>query len=214
MSRFYLRLIALPFLVFSAVLLLILAQPSDDRDLRQLLAPDGCSASCFMGIQPGFTTTDEAMRILNSSGWVETMTVGNVVVTWTWNGKQPQWIDASQSSQLTVITNTMGQEVVNDIRIPTRIVAGSIMLAMQNPLAFMLTTDEQPNGTKTHFVSLRYNDLVIKGVLSCPARIHKLVEQSAIITFYNHNNANFDFEEQFWNKGQLISFTTDRFICD
>jgi hypothetical protein len=37
MSRFYLRLTLLPIVLFTAVLLVIHAQPYDDHELRQLL---------------------------------------------------------------------------------------------------------------------------------------------------------------------------------
>ena len=62
MSRFSLRFALLPLAFFTAVLLLIHAQPYDDHDLRQLLMPEGCPAPCFMGIRPGVTMVAEIIK--------------------------------------------------------------------------------------------------------------------------------------------------------
>ena len=52
-------------------MLLIRAQAYDDLDLREfLMPPEDCPAPCFMGIQPGITTIDEAVKILQAHEWV------------------------------------------------------------------------------------------------------------------------------------------------
>ncbi len=96
MSRFYLRLILIPILFFTAMLLLIPALPYDDHVLRELLLPEGCPAPCFMGIRPGITTMDEAVAILEANSWVEQIEkepVGSIdTVKWTWNNRIPKQI--------------------------------------------------------------------------------------------------------------------------
>ncbi|MBA3869058.1 MAG: hypothetical protein H0X30_07885 [Anaerolineae bacterium] len=71
MTRFYLRLTLLPLIIFTAVLLLIHARPYDDHELRELLLPEGCPAPCFMGIRPGVTTMDEALKSLVADNRVD-----------------------------------------------------------------------------------------------------------------------------------------------
>ena len=97
MFRFYLRLSLLPLTLFSAVLLLIHAQPYDDHDLRQLLLPEGCPAPCFMGIRPGVTTEDEALKILRSSGWVRDLTQYCMYADCGANGYKIAWSDKAPS---------------------------------------------------------------------------------------------------------------------
>src|SRR5215468_1742980 len=71
MLRFYTRLMVILLVLFATVPILAHAQPYDDHDLRKLLLPEGCPAPCFMGIRPGVTTTDEAVKLLEKSGWAE-----------------------------------------------------------------------------------------------------------------------------------------------
>ena len=92
MTRFLFKL-SLPLtFIFIVPLLLIHAQPYDDSELRAfLMPPDGCPAPCFMGIQPGVTTVDEAIAILESHEWVERVfitsynKVGIYRVEWRWS---------------------------------------------------------------------------------------------------------------------------------
>jgi hypothetical protein len=98
MPRFYLHFIVIPLFAFTAALMLVHAQPYDDHELRELLLPDGCPAPCFMGIRPGVTTMDEALKILEASGWIETDKpkpsnddFGNEI-SFEWNGKQSDLI--------------------------------------------------------------------------------------------------------------------------
>ena len=93
MFRFYLRLIFISLMLFTPTLfLMIRTQPYDDHELRQLLLPDGCPAPCFIGMRPGVTTTDEMLKILKASGWVDKIEggdFGDFYGGFNWNGKQP-----------------------------------------------------------------------------------------------------------------------------
>ncbi len=98
MSRFYRKIALLNFIIFTVVMLLIRAQPYDDHELRALLMPDDCEMPCFMGIRPGVTTVDEAVKLLQNNSWVGTIDQNREAnyLSWTWNGQQPFFIDASQ----------------------------------------------------------------------------------------------------------------------
>jgi hypothetical protein len=88
-SRIYCKLTLLSFTVFAAVMLLIRAQPYDDHELRALLMPENCAMPCFMGIRPGVTTMDEAVKLLKVSGWVGEIQDFPNGLEWKWNGFQP-----------------------------------------------------------------------------------------------------------------------------
>ncbi len=59
------------FSLFAAALLLVHAQPHDDRDISTLLLNDTCSAPCFIGIQPGITAVGDAVKLLEGHEWVQ-----------------------------------------------------------------------------------------------------------------------------------------------
>jgi hypothetical protein len=102
MTRFCLRLVLSLLVSFMAATLLIRLQPYDDRDLRQLLLPDGCPVPCFMGIRVGITTLDEAVKLLQASGWINTdqpeLIDGGKEITmrFKWTGEQPDLINSRQ----------------------------------------------------------------------------------------------------------------------
>lgn len=72
MTRCWFRLAPPCLVFFSAVLLLIHAQPYDDSQLRAFLTPpEGCPAPCFMGIRPGITTVRAGGEQLLHSASIE-----------------------------------------------------------------------------------------------------------------------------------------------
>lgn len=93
MTRVYLRFVLLPVVLLTAVLILIHAQPYDDRQLQELLTPENCPAPCFMGIRPGVTTSKEALAILQRHEWVDAISVINndnpYQIWWTWSENAP-----------------------------------------------------------------------------------------------------------------------------
>ncbi len=104
MIRFYLRF-TLPIpLLFALPMLLLRSQISDNAELRALLMPPDCQMPCFIGIQPGVTTGEEALHILETSGWTDRirgMTHSNPnQISWIWNGSQPYWIEGHVSPSI------------------------------------------------------------------------------------------------------------------
>src|SRR4051812_45844003 len=100
MPRFYLRIMLILIIVFTGALLLIHAQPYDDHELRELLLPEGCPAPCFMGIRPGVTTADEAIKILESSEWAASIDKQFMpsFVTWKASPKAAHWLDLQRNN--------------------------------------------------------------------------------------------------------------------
>src|SRR5712672_955011 len=105
MIRFILRVTLVVCLLFSVVLLLVRTQPYDAGENRQRFLQDKCSAACFVGIQPGVTTVEEALERLANSVWisnVDNRTVNNVsgYISWKWSDQKPAWISASREGEI------------------------------------------------------------------------------------------------------------------
>lgn len=97
--------------VMSVILLLMRAQPYDDRSVIELL-PKNCEAACFIGIQIGITTDEEALNLLKASSWVDAKSVRLIPlapssskfddldhIEWNWNTDRPNLLPINPQSQ-------------------------------------------------------------------------------------------------------------------
>ena len=90
MTRYFAHIILLLLLGLAAALFFIRVQPYNDNDVRAMLLPAGCPSPCFLGIRPGGTSVDEAMRLLKQDKRVEQVTshfdpyFDRPVVNWSW----------------------------------------------------------------------------------------------------------------------------------
>ena len=127
MFRLILRLALLPFLCLSAVLFFIHAQPYDNRAVRDALLPDDCTTPCFMGIQPGITTPQQALSQLRSSNLISHVGVSESLetVAWFWNKKPASLMDDTQIPAL-----FYDRDQVSTIRLYTRIQLGDLLLEL------------------------------------------------------------------------------------
>ena len=106
MTTFYLRLALLPLLFITAVMLAVRAQPYDEqvrKELGQLLFGSECPAPCFLGIRPFKTTVNEAVDLLNTSGWVSDIIKLDkccepFIYDIVWSPDAPDWLDREQRS--------------------------------------------------------------------------------------------------------------------
>ena len=130
--------------MFVLPIALIRAQPYDDRELRALLVPaQDCAELCLMGIQPGVTTAQEAIRILENHEWVaeidgaqsqefwEALTMPGFAIPrvhWTWNDHSPAWLSQNQNGELWLVD---GQ--VRYVGVYTSFLLGDILLTLGNP---------------------------------------------------------------------------------
>ncbi len=135
MRRFYLRLMLLGVVVFSATLLVIRAQPYDDHELRELLFPEGCPAPCFMGIRPG-VTADEVVKLLEANKWIakidrESNKYGDRI-KWTWNNRIPRWINPTSEGEV-LVANIRKESYVHTIRISSFLQLGAIYEVLGSP---------------------------------------------------------------------------------
>ncbi len=144
MARFYVHLILIPFALFSALLLLIHAQPYNDHGLHQLLVPDGCPAPCFMGIRPDVTTEDEVLPLISANTWVaDAQKYISVTydVVWRWRQGTPEYLESISPPASFGLRSELGVTKlwVSSISYSTRYTLGDVVLAWGLPSTSLLT---------------------------------------------------------------------------
>jgi len=213
MPRFYLRLLLLPLLIFTAVLLLIRAQPYDDHNLRQLLLSDGCPAPCFMGIRPGVTTVKEAITRLEASGWVtdlqvtkaESITDGEsyISVRWNWNTHSSSVIETAFPAYIFSYEQDI-RSAVDEIRVPMKLKSGHIQLLLQVPTMYALI-EGMPDafGKLPMAITIYYDRVESSSYLECPVNMRDVWVQRSNLTFYSSAQSEFGYTKK-WDSRQLI----------
>ena len=107
MIHLYARIMLLPVLLLTVVLMLISAQPYDNHELRRVLLPDDCSMPCFIGIRPGVTTVEDTVKLLAASKWVgeiDNDIIDNQqgFIRWDWSDQKPSWISGNTKGKIWV----------------------------------------------------------------------------------------------------------------
>ena len=110
-------LLSRPILLLSMIglccIAVIRAQPYDDSALRALLTPADCVAPCFMGIQPGISTSADALTILMQLD--ETHSVRSELnysrpeltelIYWEWDRLDSIWFDPTVRGEIHIDNN-------------------------------------------------------------------------------------------------------------
>jgi hypothetical protein len=168
LSRFALALTV----VFMVGIAVIHAQPYDDSDLREFLAPKGnCAAPCFMGITPGTTRLPEALAILEAHEWVGQIETKNLpFVTWTWSGLQPKNIDPASKGALYASNRN---EIVWNIAIRTTFPVASMYLLNDGPP--ITDEDRRARTADNLFIGVHYPNLslLMFTQLRCPTTVYQ-----------------------------------------
>ncbi len=141
MSRIYLKIMLPLLFLFTSITGLIYARlsPYDDRELRALLTPDGCSTPCMMGILPGVTTAYEAVQRLQENPWVKDLQVNRnsdgamISAQWEWNGNQPSLIPSQSAAFILFSMSDEGAIFIDKISVTTSIQVGYAYLLMGQP---------------------------------------------------------------------------------
>ncbi len=165
MFRLTLRLIFFPLLLISAALFFIHAQPYDGGAVRDFLLPDDCSTPCFMGIQPGITTPQQALSQLRSTDLISYVGVSESLetVAWFWNENRSTLMDETQIPAL-----FYDRDEVSSIRLYTRIRLGDLLLEL-NPTGNHQVGIRQTVPFDSYNVDLYYlgSGYVLNAVVNC-----------------------------------------------
>jgi hypothetical protein len=176
MLRFYLRLILLLIPILTGTLLVIHAQPYDDHDLHQLLLPESCPAPCFMGIRPGVTTQDEAIKILEDNPWVEVdaihamPTLPDFPLILKWKGNQPAMLNEDEGFGLSITFQNSHPKTVAQIsfNLNTDIRIGDLYLMLGKSTLYRKVLLSSPK-TYNMVVSHRFhNQISFLTITNCP----------------------------------------------
>ncbi len=131
MIRWHVRMTVVGLFMFSAVLLLMRAQPYE-YTRQQIFVADGCTAACLVGIQPGVTSVEDAVTLLEDSGWVsqvDNRTINNVsgYISWKWSDQKPDWINGNIEGEIWATQKQVVQIMIyGDLQLgDTRLVLGS-----------------------------------------------------------------------------------------
>ncbi|RMF80053.1 MAG: hypothetical protein D6737_09585 [Chloroflexi bacterium] len=155
MRLMMIKLASLYIVVFALLIGFIHAQPYDSNGLRDfLLSPDGCPAPCFIGIRPGVTTEAEAIAILETHPWVESIEIfdnnffGGANIAFEWGDFNLAFNNGLISSS--IVTGADGRVV--QIQIPLTTPFYQALLEMGRPDHFEVTEGTIAGNTFDGFV--------------------------------------------------------------
>lgn len=114
-------------LSFAALLGVFHLRASDDSVLRDFIAfSERCESACFLGLRPGYTFIDTAVRTLDRHAWVVDLNngvglmSGSGELTWRWSEETPEIINAAFPGQVR-ITDGVVSAVIIEMRAPVGI---------------------------------------------------------------------------------------------
>ena len=141
--RLTLPLVAL----FIGVLIVIQAQPAEG-DVRDFLLPtEGCMMPCWLGIQPGVTTLEQALTILKTHRWfgqIEQIEhAPYTYIYWEWSAQKPDFMGMARVFLPSVMWAKDG--IIQLIFIPTGLPYGEVSLLFGAPMRGLSVTSGYPN---------------------------------------------------------------------
>lgn len=182
-----LRLSSQLLLRFTGVFALLVAaayQPFDASELRAfLIPPDSCDTPCFMGIQPGETSSQRAMALLQAHEWVDEVFVilDGFYGEWSWSGQQPSFVNTNSRGYLGA--HSAQYDTYYSMSIDSTVTLNELYLALGEPdLSFFTHTERAGSRTLVHSVYYNALGLQADGAISCPATLARLWESD--LTFY------------------------------
>jgi len=207
MARFYLRVMPLLIIIMAAVLMLPRTQPLPDDTLRPLLITEDCAAPCFMGIRPGITSVDEAVRILKASGWTADIRMQPNASRWIvveWNEHAPAWLRPPNVYNETSMV--MLDSRIDEIHIITDLRLADAELLYGRPNATYISTFNGLTGDSHDFPVLNYSaayfsrSMLIGVSQTCAGKAH-ISHQTpyVVLRYYSDVAKQGDFLKQFHN---------------
>jgi hypothetical protein len=161
-------------LLFASVATLIQRAPYHAPALRALLLPDDCPIPCFIGIQPGVTTADEAIAILRRHPWIN-----HPSLTIRLNNRpdpgEPGFViwEAPPTSGLFSLRRgrlNLEGTLVTSVQIFTDITWADSWLVLGRPDQGF--TELFPTGYAAHHALYRQQDMMLRSVMALRPHIH------------------------------------------
>jgi hypothetical protein len=180
--QLYVRAIFIIEVMFAVGLFLIHAQPYDEHERYQRFIPDGCTSACFVGIQPGVTTVDEALKLLQASRWIsqiDNRTVNNVsgYISWQWSDQKPDWISGTTEGEIWAT-----QKRVVQVMIYGDLLLGDTQLALGLPDQEVIdTTEDRRRVYSLYTAAYAQAGLMIQSWQPC--RVLEPLRRPVIVTY-------------------------------
>jgi hypothetical protein len=176
-----------------AVLLTLAHVPAYQNDaLHALVSPSsGCALPCWNQIEPGITTTAEAVSLLQTDSNIADYHVSEGQISWWWNGDQSPLLDASgrafHGRLETALVN--GQERVTSMVLDTTVLMGDVRLTLGDPDSVTLHTVPGRDTTQRAGIVYvaHYHDLSIFTMLDCPMTVNDFWRAPGYIAFGTPN---------------------------
>ncbi len=160
-----------------------------ENELNALFdASVNCSMPCWNGIQPGQTTLEEAIIILDADPRVEDYLVSLNKLSWWWNGDQESIFDATGRAFNGRIEfeNIEGVYIVTNVVLDTTISYGDIELAYGEPDTITLYTVDGTSDVLSGVVHLAHfaeDDVYIFNILNCPMTVPDFWQSPSMVSF-------------------------------
>lgn len=171
--------------LFCAILAASRAQSLSD-DLREFLVTDGCT-TCWLGIQPGITTLNEAVALLQAHPWVSHVSSGGSSaesrIFWFWSEAAPAF--ARMTSDVRESYIVLQNDIVRYVRLTTRIPYGSVRLVMGEPQTGSLQPSTPSAYNRIYFHTAGYAEghVAFDTNLACPARPPEFWNDPVVIIY-------------------------------
>lgn len=192
MARSLFKISLIIFAVLAVPMMLIRAQSYDDGNLRVMLTPpEGCMSPCFMGIQPGSTTSNQAIKLLQDSEWVEWVGVNQTSygtpdnLNWRWGANVPRPFVPGQGGTIDFEEGDVpGFLYVTKITMNTSLQVGDAYLLLGEPNRLI---SNAANGASGAYVGVIYLDQLLSVWSVAPCPLSKMVFwQAPMILDFNN----------------------------
>lgn len=148
---------------FALLISVIYTRPYDDSALRMFFIPPAdCAAPCWLGVRPGVTRVDDAIRLLEAHDWIDHIERSSAFYDFEWSGRQPDWIDSSFNSHFRASGAT-----VESIRIRTSLPLGALFILLGRPQTGLINLPLNQAGLR-HTAVYTQNGAEINSLIVCP----------------------------------------------
>jgi hypothetical protein len=178
--------------VVSLVLLLAsvgLRALRDDANVQAfLLPPEGCAEPCWQGIQPGVTTAEQAIAILEAHPWVNRVISGRGApsprIYWQWNEQAPDFANDGMTGVPTSYLYVQ-DGIIRYIRLSTRLPYGEVrsLLGAPGNGTFVVGNPNSESAVYKHTAGYFGGLLVFDTEVSCPVNPSVFWNAPVVITY-------------------------------
>ena len=173
MIRLYLKFTLVMSVVMVLLMTAIRARPYDDQMLRTLfLPPENCPAPCLFGIQPGQTTINRAMNLMQRNAWMQdveaefALQINARFISWKWRDNTLDVLNSQLSGHLRLNPDN----TVRDFTFATAVTLGDIWLWLGPPEKQFATLYRGVEDRVRYAAIYPENNLIFGFARTCPLR--------------------------------------------